>query len=319
MSPSRSILLVLSLALIMAVSIACRIEAQGLPAEPQIEPPPIEEMSSEVPPDLVPGQGSRDDETEQPAPAGEPEPQAESEVAEADTIALFYLRRCSACHTIGRGDLDGPDLLRSTKWSREDLRVAIRRMEKNVGPMTEEQVEGLIDLLESDDLQDRLDDAATRRIAEMAATLDPGSPRNGRRLFFGETSFENGGIGCFACHAVGGRGGNLAIDLTLAHPRLGQSSLVSATEEPSFPLMKASYGAKPVSSQEALHIAAFLESVASEAKTAGVETVPPAEPVRMLHGVAGGIVLLSLGGIAFVARSRRAGARSRLVRDSFRR
>ncbi|MDX1584273.1 MAG: cytochrome c [Thermoanaerobaculia bacterium] len=304
------------------------LQAQQSP-EPQVEPPTAQELSPEVPPTVkpVPGEGSVGD--GEPGDAAAPEETGHGQAAEAaepaeaetDTIALYYLRRCSGCHTIGRGYLSGPDLLPSTKWPREDLRAAVERMEKNVGPMTDEQIEGLVDLLKSDDLQERLDEAASQRVAEMAAKLDPGSPVKGKALFFGNNSFDNGGVACFACHAVSERGGNMAVDLTLAYERLGESALLSATEEPSFPMMRASYGSRPVTSQEAVHIVAYLEEVASEADAAGLDEADVAQPedVGMLHGIAGGAAILFVGGIVFVAQRRRAGARSRLVRESHRR
>ena len=330
MNRSRRATLSMLIVLPIAAIVSLPLIGQSLPAEPQIEPPPAEELSPEIPPTAKPvaGEGSMsENEAPEPAAAGQQTDEADAAAGteeaaatvEIDTIALFYLKRCSGCHTIGRGDLNGPDLLPATSWPRQDLTTAVRRMEKNVGPMTDEQIEGLVDLLEDDDLQQRLDDAASRRVSEMAAALDPGSPQMGERLFFGATSFQNGAVACFACHAVASRGGNMAVDLTMAHERLGQASLLSAAQEPSFPMMKAAYAGRPVTAQEAVHIVAFLDAVAAEAKAAGVETAPRAEPVQALHGVAGGLVLLSLGSIVFAVRSRRAGSRSRLVRESFRR
>ena len=54
----------------------------------------------------------------------------------ADEGAQLYQDKCSGCHTIGGGAMVGPDLLASTKWSESDLSAAVKRMEKNAGPMT---------------------------------------------------------------------------------------------------------------------------------------------------------------------------------------
>jgi ubiquinol-cytochrome c reductase cytochrome c subunit len=266
-------------------------------------------------------------------PATEEEPQPEGDAAEeavveepagaaapaqADPFAVTYLKLCAGCHTIGGGPLSGPDLLPSTRWPREDLRVAVKRMEVNVGPMTDEEVDGLTDLLKAPDVQQRLDAAREQRIVEMAATLEPGVAAVGRRLFFGERRFRNGGMGCFACHAVAGRGGNMAIDLTAVHQRLGQQSVISATEQPAFPMMRAAYGAKPVTSQEAAHLAAFFEQTAAGIQP-GAPVPPPNEGVALVHAGAGGFFIVVLAGVALLARTRRAGVRSRLIRDSYRR
>jgi cytochrome c peroxidase len=191
-------------------------------------------------------------------------------------------------------------------------------MEKNVGPMSEEQVDGLTDLLRKPDVQALLAAAAEQRVQEMAATLEPGQPAIGSQLFFGARSFANGGIACFACHAAAGRGGNMAKDLTVAHQRLGQQSLLSATEKPAFPMMAAAYGKKPVTAQEAAHIAAFLEQTAAST-TPERAAQPQTETLGLAHAGAGGMFLIVLAGVAVLARRRRAGVRSRMVRDSQRR
>lgn len=252
----------------------------------------------------------------QPA-AATPQPQGQ-QAATADPFAADYLRLCAGCHTIGGGALTGPDLLPSTKWPRGDLRVAVKRMEKNVGPMNDEQVDGLTDLLQRPDLQARLDASREQRMKEMVATLEPGNPRTGHLLFFGESRFANGGMGCFGCHAAAGRGGNMGKDLTMAHQRLGEQSLMSATEKPAFPLMVAAYGNKPVTTQEATHIAAFLKATA--AATSPAQAAQPAtEAMGLAHAGAGGIFLAVVAGVALLARRRKAGVRARMVRDSFRR
>jgi ubiquinol-cytochrome c reductase cytochrome c subunit len=271
-------------------------------AAPEGETPPGE--TSAVPPG-------------DPAPP-DPAPPDPAEAPQADPYAALYLRICAGCHTIGGGPLTGPDLLPSMRWPREDLRVAVKRMEVNVGPMTDEEVDGLTDLLKSPDVQEKLAAASEQRVAEMAASLDPGVPATGRRLFFGERRFANGGVGCFACHAAAGRGGNMARDLTDVHGRMGEQSVRSATEQPAFPMMRAAYGSRPVTAQESAHLAAYFAELTGAAPLQpGAQ--PAAEPTGILHAAAGGFVILVFGGVALLARSRRAGVRSRLVRDSFRR
>ncbi|MFA6954938.1 MAG: hypothetical protein WC538_03605 [Thermoanaerobaculia bacterium] len=149
--------------------------------------------------------------------------------------------------------------------------------------------------------------------AEAAAPMPLGSEANGRLLFFGEQPLVNGGSPCFACHAAGARGGNLAADLTSVQARLGPGTLVAATVKPPFPMMKAAYAKHPVAEEEALDLAAFLTSFAK-----GKQQPAQPLPARSLP--------LNLGALAFAAvifaavtllfRSRRAGVRSRLVRNS---
>lgn len=230
--------------------------------------------------------------------------------ARGDEAAQLYSESCSACHSIGRGDGAGPDLLASTQWSKETLRVAVERMEENTGDLTDEQVDSLVELLKAPDVKQRL--AALEQPAAETATEPPrGSAENGRRLFFGEKRFANGGSACFACHVVGTEGGTLAADLTAVHTRLSPAALVTASAKPPFAMMKAAYAQHAVTQDEAADLAAFLGSrPASPPLNSGVL------PVRI-----GAVSLagLALAAVALLFRSRRAGVRSRLVRDSTRR
>ena len=226
----------------------------------------------------------------------------------ANPDVTLYLENCSGCHTIGEGDLAGPDLLPSTKWPRADLRAAVQRMEANVGPMTPEQVDAITDLLQSPDLKSLL------YAATMGEKARPkGSATTGERLYFGQDPLANGGSPCFACHSVRGRGGSLAVDLTTVHARMGDSALLSATEQAAFPLMRGLYAKRPVTSDEASHLVAFLETCA-----VGVppDAKPPAESASKVHGAAGGIAVAVFGAVAILFRSRRAGVRERMVRKS---
>ncbi|HSL83884.1 MAG TPA: hypothetical protein VLF66_14005, partial [Thermoanaerobaculia bacterium] len=173
------------------------------------------------------------------------EAETEPALPEEDLAADFYLSRCAGCHTIGEGELSGPDLAK-----------AVERMEKNVGPMTDEQVASQVELLKSEDVKQRLSAARERQVAEIAATLEPASPAAGEALFHGKRAFANRGVSCSACHKAGARGGNLAADLTDSHARLGEQALISAAENPGFALMRAAYASHPVTRQEAVHLAA---------------------------------------------------------------
>jgi mono/diheme cytochrome c family protein len=231
--------------------------------------------------------------------------------------AEFYLERCSSCHTIGQEE-EALDLTGVAHWPKEDLRAAVIRMEENAGPMSAQTVEGLVELLQSADLQERLASAEAGKLSELASDLDKGSAGIGRRLFYGNDPLARRGTPCFACHAVAGEGGTLAADLTYAHRRMGMSSLLSATERPGFPLMKSSYASKPVTPQEALHLAAFFEESAAQTPAQAVAT-PRFDGGGTLLGSAAGLIVLVFGGVALLSRSRRAGVRSRLVRGPVRR
>ena len=229
-----------------------------------------------------------------------------------EDAATLYLEMCSLCHSLGGGDLAGPDLLPSSSWPRAELRDAVARMEENTDGLTPEQIEALVDLLQNPNAREMIAAAEAGEVPAPVSPLAEGSRENGRALFFGKRPLANGGSPCFACHAAEGGGGNLARDLTGVHGRLNPEALLTVTERPPFPLMKAAYVGRPVTPEEAVDIAAYLAE-------------PPITVAAMprtslaYQAIAAALVLLALAAIAAGARTRRAGVRARLVRSSRRR
>jgi hypothetical protein len=178
-------------------------------------------------------------------------------------------------------------------------------MEKSVGPVEPAEIGALADLLLSADAPGLVAAAQRQAVLSQAATLDPPSPEQGRDLFHGKAALTNGGMSCSACHAAGGRGGNLAIELHTSFTRLGEMPLMSAIENPGFPFMKAVYATRPVTKQESVHIAAYLASLTDQPL---VSSTPPLQAAGM------GIAIAALGGIGFGYRKRLRGVRANLVR-----
>lgn len=204
--------------------------------------------------------------------------------------------------------LVGPDLIAVAKWSHDDVKKALIRMQDNVGPLKPEQMEALISLLQSGSAKEQIAQAANPPVIEVPPEEKAASAAAGRRLFFGQQHFANRGVPCFGCHAVAGRGGNLAIDLTNVHARRNEASLLTTAETPAFPLMKAAYTGHPVTRQEAWHLLAFFRETHS--------AVAARERMAVPHGITAGLTLLVFAGVAVVLRTRRAGVRSRMVRKS---
>ena len=258
----------------------------------------------------------------QPDQAGAPEVDAaEAAPPDTDAAATLFLSKCASCHTVGGGAIgDAPDLLPSTQWPRPDLTTAIVRMEKNVGPLIQEEVDQLADLLQSLDVRARLDAARAQREARQRTELAPPSADRGRALFFGERALASRGMACSSCHKAGPRGGTLGRDLTHVFDRMGQTALASAIEGANFPVMRPAYAGAPVTVQEAAHLTKYLETVHAEAADPAQD--PPAAFSARLLGWAG--LLLAggaLGGSALSLRrvDRGGGVRIRLVRRRTRR
>ena len=249
-----------------------------------------------------------------PAPAQTPTPGPAAAQPPADTAAVAFQKKCAACHTVGGGKFgDAPDLNVVAAWPRPDLLAAIKRMEKNVGPMTDSEIADLAALLQAADVRPRLASEQQRLLRQMAATVAPGDPRLGRALFLGEARLTNGGLACSSCHTAARAGGSLAVDLTGVFGRLGQAGLVSAIQGANFPVMQAAYRAHPVTAQEAMNLAEYFKSVNSP-------SAPPAIPSTSgppVGRIGAALALVCAAPLLLFARRRRpAGTRARLVRTA---
>jgi cytochrome c553 len=90
-----------------------------------------------------------------------------------------------------------------------------------------------------------------------------GSASNGEDLFTGSTQFANGGTACIACHDTAELGmlggGMLGPDLTNAYERYGENGLVAVLGTISFPAMVPVYEGHPLTQQEQVDLALFLQ------------------------------------------------------------
>lgn len=181
--------------------------------------------------------------------------------AARDAAAARFLNTCAGCHSLSGVKLTGPDLSHVGAWPPDQLRAAIARMEKNVGPLAPTDITELDALLRAPDLRERLQTEGARIQAQFAAKLAPADPALGRRLFTGAASLRGGGLACASCHRVAGRGGNLGPDLTGVHARLGEGPLISAITKAAYKIMAPHYQRHPITPQEALHLTAYLATL----------------------------------------------------------
>lgn len=260
----------------------------------------------------------------------------------AEDNAGLFDQKCAGCHTIGGGNTVGPDLSASTKWLPSDLAKSIKDMEKNVGPLTSGEVDGLVEFLKGKQSsaqastsakaapggqgQAGTPDGAPQTVpvqgAEPAGAVsgsggsapdtvtiqplvEPASKERGARLFSGSEALANGGLSCIACHSIDGNGGTMSVDLSEIYKKMTPQALASACEKTPFKLMKTAYKDHPVEHQEALDLSAYLTSLKEPHEK------PTETPVTLIAFLFSGIVFAV---IAVGYRQRKGSAREKLQR-----
>lgn len=234
--------------------------------------------------------------------------------------ATVFKQTCSACHTIGKGKLVGPDLKgvttkRSEEWIINFVKDAKSFSEKDADakamvaeygyPMpppvnvTDADIKAVIKFIsESSPVDVAKTTEATVPVVETPAdpALDPANASQedilaGIMLFSGEHRLENGGPSCISCHNVQHgdliAGGLLAKDLTKVYERLGSAGINGILSAPPFPAMASSYKDNPLTEKEIFQLSAFFNNAA-------VSTIY--QPQRAYNDN----LLLYGGGVAFI-------------------
>lgn len=222
-----------------------------------------------------------------------------------DLAAAKFITSCAGCHSLLGLKLTGPELSHVASWAPDALKQAIKRMEKNVGPLPENDIVGLSELLRDKDVRERLKVEEARIQAQFMAKIDPPNAIIGKNLFLGIQPLANAGLACSSCHTAAGKGGNLGPDLTGAFAKMGQLPLVSAIEKASFKVMASHYRDHPVTKQEAMHLAQYFSTLDPK------NIITPGTPFAFAGA---GTAFAMLVGLGFYFRSRRVGRDIKLQR-----
>lgn len=233
----------------------------------------------------------------------------------AEEGAQIFQQSCQACHTIGKGDLVGPDLQGVTQrqdaaWlvqfiTQPDVVLASgdttakALLQKYGVPMpnlgiTEAQAQSLVAYLDAPD-------AVTAVPA--APVLPAGQAAAGQALFTGQTSLTNGGTPCIACHSTLGvgpaGGGVLGPDLTNVNTRLGPAGLTSALQTLPFPTMQGIFNTRPLTQPEQADLLAYLQQTDQQT------VVSSAMNINLFWGIGiGGALILLVIMLLFWPRQR---------------
>jgi mono/diheme cytochrome c family protein len=246
-----------------------------------------------------------------------------AEVHAAPDVAVVFGSRCSSCHSVGKGDVVGPDLKGVT--SRHD-RAWLHRFihsSQSVIRTGDPAANALFNRYGKQVMPDHpLSDA---EIDTLLAYIEKGGPgagedvrpassataaeiRQGRDLFLGRVGFANGGAACIHCHAAGAAdplaAGTLAPDLTRVYLKYKDWGLEHTLLTPQFqfPMMSDVYGKRPLTQKEAYALTAFLYRTA-HSKAVAADPVAPSRTAAFL-GFGGSALFFWLTGRRRKGRSK---------------
>jgi len=192
--------------------------------------------------------------------------------------AATFNKRCTACHTFGKGIKVGPDLRgvnerRKREWLLKFIHASSSVIKSGDPTATrlfaefkQQRMPDWIDLSDQQ-IRDILDYIAVggpdirpadERNAEAATVADIDA---GKKLFSGDVRFKYGAQACAACHSVqsaGLRGGSLGPDLTSIYPRYQDAALTAFLRHPCFPWKTANGDESYLSAKESFAVKAFL-------------------------------------------------------------
>ncbi len=235
----------------------------------------------------------------------------------------IFEQKCASCHTIGGGDLAGPDLkgvtqIRDREWLIRWIAdpdamikagdpIAIQIFEEynrvpmpNMG-LSEEEIVAVLAFIESA--------SGGTAPAAPATTMPEGDPARGRALFTGVQPFQNGGPACLACHTVSSvdfpGGGTLGPALDGIVDRYnGPEALFAWLQSPATQMMWAVWADYPLTAQERADLVAFLQQASAAPATGGT---------LILLGVAFVVLAVFLLLVQLIWRRRLTGVRRPMV------
>jgi mono/diheme cytochrome c family protein len=195
----------------------------------------------------------------------------------------IFAANCGACHTIGGGNLAGPDLKGVTEQQPQQWLVAfidnpdqvitsgdpaanqlLREFNYVVMPsmgLTNAQILAVIGYIQAEST------LITRPtpVTTPQAQLLPGDPVNGRNIFLGYVHLKNGAPFCIGCHNIDDigllGGGTLGPDLTDSYSIYGDAGLEGILSNLPFLTMRPVYANNGFSEQEKADLRAFMKSV----------------------------------------------------------
>lgn len=235
----------------------------------------------------------------------------------ADSGKELFDKECADCHSIGGGDVGGPDLQgvvakRQADWllrvivepdkltaAKDPLQAELVKSAgyemPNLGISPDDAKKIIAYLADAGSSTASTAPAPSAEKAEIVVT--PELIAQGRALFTGSQALAKGGAPCIACHPFtypGIAGGNLSsADLRSSYEKMGEKGMQGALKALKFPTMKKIYADRPLTDDEiTAFIALFKDSVAQKGEGRSVS----------LPLAGGGLFVLLMLGLALYKR-----------------
>ncbi len=243
---------------------------------------------------------------------------------------------CSACHTISKGKLIGPDLAdvhlrRSDEWLLEfitssqtmvkkgdpDAVAIYEEFKKTVmpdAPYNADQIKEIIGYIKSkspsyvptaENVQKPTEVISEPPVISVNEATEE-EIKSGQLLFSGTIRMSEGGPGCISCHNVKNNkligGGLLAKDLTDAYSRMNEAGIKAILTSPPFPAMKEAYQNNPLTEEEAYNLTAFLKFADEEQYG---QHARDWQQYFLIAGVLGFILLMGVFSMSWAYRRKR--------------
>ncbi|MEO0294418.1 MAG: c-type cytochrome [candidate division WOR-3 bacterium] len=203
----------------------------------------------------------------------------------------IFVKKCSACHTIGEGKRVGPDLMgiteiRNIEWLKKFINkpsdffgkdkiadsllkeYAFKMPDQN---LEEEEILSIIEYLNTASKGEmKVEEKKEVKISPEEIPFDKEKYERGEMLFKGEIIFKNKGLPCISCHSIKNLftfgGGKLGPDLSLSFKNYGEEGLKLALKDIPFPTMVPVYKNKPLLEEEIDAITYFLSKLETKNK-----------------------------------------------------
>ncbi len=193
----------------------------------------------------------------------------------------IFSQQCASCHTIGRGDLVGPDLInvqkrRTKEWiarfinspqevinSGDSVANALFNKFRVVMPNHQyntAEINFILAYIESKSSSAGNENSSAQTFG--FTSISQADIEIGKNIFEGTKKLTNGGPACISCHNIDNpaifNGGLLAKDLTTAYSRLSPAGIGGILSNPPFPAMADAFASKPLTKDEINYLLAFL-------------------------------------------------------------